>query len=102
MFENIKLAYLNHKSRIDLLTRVESLSYLYKSVKRVFELLIIFNLSSSILLLVNVWQLGIFNLLAVVLLIPIYYHFIKVLVYTLIWASKHLEIKTKTITNFEV
>lgn len=102
MFENLKLAYLNHKSRVNLLTRVEGLSYLYKATKSVFELLIIFNLTSSVLLFLDIWILGIFNLLALILLIPIYYKFIKILVYTLIWASKHLTIKTETITDFEV
>lgn len=102
MFENIKFAYLNHKSRVDLLTRVEGLSYLYKSIRSVFELLLIFNMLISVLLFTITWELGIFNLLSMILLIPIYYKCIKLTVYTLIWASKHLTIKTETITDFEV
>lgn len=102
MFNKLKINYLNHKSRVNLLTRVEGLSYLYKATKSVFELLIIFNLTSSVLLFLDIWILGIFNLLALILLIPIYYKFIKVLVYSLIWASRHLEIRTHAITDFNV
>lgn len=102
MFNKIKFAYLNHKSRVDLLTRVEGLSYLYKCIRSVFELLLIFNILISVLFFTITWELAIFNLLSTILLIPIYYKCIKLTVYTLIWASKHLKIKVQTFTDFHI
>lgn len=101
MFNNIKISYLNHKSRINLLSKVENLNYLYKSVKNLFKLLIIFNLLISILLIFDTLILGIFSLFNIILLIPIYYNFIKTLVYSIIWANEYLEININTITDLD-
>lgn len=101
MFNELRYAYLNHKSRVSLLSRIEYLNPLHKGVKSIFELLVIFNILLSVMLFATIGIFSILNLVILFLLVPVYYNFIKLLVYSIIWASKHLEIRVQEFSELD-